>query len=151
MGSASALPESSLEAKSRALFAVMASGVVVEMLLGVGELFVVPFGRNSSWNPRSGRLIYLPHALIGLLLAAGAIATIAITADAARQVRLAARLGAIGLFVAGVGGLAAVFHGSRLVGMAVMFVGSIVACMAYLMPYLTHATRADEVGALEAE
>ena len=127
----------------------MASGVVLEVLLGIVELFVLPFSRDSAWVPPSGRYLYLPHAAIGFLLAAGAVAALVATAEDNRPLRLAAGLGAVALLISGVGGMTAVLHATRLAGMAMMFVGSVVACMAYLMPYLVRASRNAEAQTLE--
>lgn len=127
------------------LFALMACGVVLDVLLGIGALFVMPFGRSSSWDPGAGRILYIPHALVGVLLGAGAVASIVAASGATRVVRRTAGLGAGSLLLSGAGGMAAMVHGTRLVGMAAMFIGSAVAFTAYLMPYLTRASMPQDV------
>ena len=149
MNKSDALARPTGENRAPRLFALMAFGVTLEVLLGIGELFVLPLSRNSGWDPRPGRYLYLPHAALGLLLFAGAVGVVVVTAEHSRPLRLAARLGTGALVVSGIGGMAAVFHATRLVGMAVMFVASIVACMAYLMPYLAQGARGAEDHSLE--
>jgi len=110
----------------------MAALVAADFVLGMAALFVVPFGRSSSWFPRAGRGVYLAHAILGAALGLGALAVVA-GARGAPRVRRAPAMAALGGIAAGAaGGALAAYHGARLEGAALMFVGSGIAGLAYL-------------------
>lgn len=110
----------------------MAITVGAELALGVATLIAVPIGRPSGFLPPTGRLVYVLHAALGAGLLLGAVALLLLTRRAARIERGAAIVGLGGLVLGGVGGLLTADHGQRSLGIAVMFVGSMVSGLAYL-------------------
>ena len=110
--------------------------VGVEFVLGIAALFSVAAGRPSGWLPTKGATVYLAHAIVGLPLTLGAVALLVLVRGSDRAVRMAAWIGFIGIAIAGVGGVLAASHPLRLLGMALMFVGPMIAIFAYLIPLL---------------
>jgi hypothetical protein len=108
--------------------------VGIEFLLGIAALFSVPAGRPSGWIPDKAATIYLLHAVVGLPLTIGAVALVVLVRGSARPLRAAGWVGFCAVAVAGIGGLLTASHGLRLFGMALMFVGPMVATFAYLIP-----------------
>jgi len=123
---------------SRATLLAVAVGVT--FALGVGALAAVPTGRPTGWWPEQGRFVYLAHAGLGLPLALGAAWYLVRARDSTRLIRMSARIGAAGVAVAGAGGLLAVVHPLRLVGVALMLVGPLVAAFGYLVPTFDRLT-----------
>lgn len=110
----------------------MAITVGAELALGVATLIAVPIGRPSGFLPPTGRPVYVLHAALGAGLLLGAAALLVLTRRAPRVERGAAIVGFGGLLLGGVGGLLTADHGQRSLGIAVMFVGSMVSGLAYL-------------------
>ncbi len=108
--------------------------VAVEFALGVATLVVTPIGRPTAWIPDEGAVLYLAHALMGLPLAAGAVLLVVGVGESNRLQRLSGWIGAAGVTLAGIGGLLAVSHPLRLVGVACMLVGPAVAAFGFLIP-----------------
>jgi len=110
--------------------------VGVQLAVGVAVVVLVPFGRPSGWEPTQGVAIYLIHALLGIPLVFGAGLLWVRTQHGSRIARLSGWLGAIGVGLAGIGGLLTEPHGLRLAGMALMLLGAIVAGTGYVLPAL---------------
>jgi integral membrane protein len=108
----------------------------VELALGVAALVLLPVGRPSGWLPARWVAIYLPHAILGLPLGVGAVALLARVRGSTRSSRLTGWIGAVGVAVAGAGGLLTVGHSLRVAGMALMLIGTLVAGFGYLIPAL---------------
>ena len=120
-----------------ALWTVMAALVGLDFLLGVAAIVSVPFGRASVWLPVKGRAVYAAHGVVGAALGVGALVLLARFGSSAHRIsRLGAKTGVAGIVVGLAGGLLAVDHPVRLVGMALMLLGSLVAGIGYLMPGL---------------
>jgi hypothetical protein len=113
----------------------LAALVGVEFVLGIVTLVSVPTGRPSGWWPDQGRLVYLAHALVGLPLAVLAVLYLARVRESTRLHRLSGWIGAVGVAVAGLGGLLAVVHPLRLVGVGLMLAGPLTAGFGYLIPW----------------
>jgi integral membrane protein len=105
-----------------------------EFVLGIVTLVLVPPGRPSGLLPARWASVYLAHAIVGLPLAFGAVAALALVRESTRLSRLSGWIGAVGVAVAGAGGVLTVAHPLRLAGMALMLVGSLVAGFGYLIP-----------------
>jgi hypothetical protein len=118
----------------------LAALVGVEFLLGIGTLVVVPLGRPTGWLPAEGRAIYLAHAVLGLPLALGAAAFVVAAQASSRLSRVGGWVGLVGVAMAGAGGLVAVAHPLRLLGVGLMFVGPMVAAFGYLTPLFEAAS-----------
>ncbi len=124
--------------------------VGLDFLLGVAALFVVRVGRPSGFMPPSGKALYLAHALVGLPLAAGALALVPLSRGGKRADRVVAWLGLVGVGLAGAGGLLTASHPLRLLGMGLMVVGPMVAGAGYLIPALDRLPREVPEGYGEA-
>lgn len=110
----------------------LAAGVAVELVLGVIALVLVPVGRPSALVPRRGVLVYDLHAAVGGVLVVGAGLLVLRTRRSPRVERAAAVVGLVSLVIAAGGGLLTTSHPQRLLGIALMFVGSVVAGLAFL-------------------
>jgi hypothetical protein len=119
---------------SRSIWIAMASAIALEAIVGLAELRTVALGRPSGWDPSRGMPIYLVHAVVGGLIGFVSIALFATHRQSARLLRLASIFGLVGVGVAGVGGVLAVYHPVRLIGMALMFIGAGTAFFGYLIP-----------------
>ncbi len=117
--------------------------VGIEFVLGVSALFAVPAGRPSGWLPHRGTDLYLAHAIVGLPLAVGALALVPLAASATRSLRITAWIGLAGVAAAGAGGMLTASHPLRILGMALMFLGPLVAGFAYLIPVLDRLPREE--------
>ena len=126
-------------ARHATLFAVLVGS---EFLLGIMTLFSVPVSRPSGGLPAKGEIVFLAHAIFGFLLALAAI-TLAIRLRAAsRAARIAAWMGFSGVALASVGGLLTDPRSLvRFTGMALMFVGAVLAGFGYLVPLLLGSLR----------
>ena len=80
--------------------------------------------------------VYLAHAIVGLVLTLGAVTLVLRVRGGARVLRMAGWMGGCGVAIAGAGGVLAVYHSLRLFGMALMFVGPLIAGFAYLIPLI---------------
>lgn len=129
--------EAEEEPKVEPIWAVMAGIVCVEFALGIAALLAVPYGRATAWVPAKGRAVYLPHAVLGALLGAGALYLLARYGSSPQRIRrLAAKAGIAGIVLGAAGGFLAVDHSLRLAGMALMLLGGLVAAIGYAMPSL---------------
>jgi len=126
--------EVTVEAANARVARTLALGTGVELVLGIVALVFVPASRPSGWLPVKGASIYLPHAILGVPLAFGAVALLARVRSSARLSRLSGWIGLIGVAVAGAGGLLTVAHSLRIAGLAFMLVGTVVAGFGYLIP-----------------
>ena len=118
----------------RWVWIVMMIGIGVEFALGVACLVLVPVRRPDQWLPPQSRGLYVAHAVLGGLLAIGALTILVAVLGGSRFVRLGAQVGLVGLSLGAAGGMLSVSHPWRLTGMGLMFVGSIVAFFGYLIP-----------------
>jgi len=108
--------------------------VGAEFALGIVALVFVPAGRPIGRLPAIREAIYLAHAILGLVLTLGAVALLTRVRRSTRLSRLSGWIGAVGVAVAGAGGLFTVAQPLRLAGLALMLVGPIVAGFGYLIP-----------------
>jgi drug/metabolite transporter (DMT)-like permease len=108
--------------------------VGVEMLLGFGELLLVPFDRPNGWVIRQGEAVTLVHGALGGVLGFGALVVFLVASREGRVERIAAWVGIIGVAIGGIGGFFCYAHSLRLVGMILMFIGAATAFFGYLMP-----------------
>src|ERR1700733_497042 len=119
---------------ARWVWFVMMIGIGIEFALGVACLVLVPVRRPDQWLPPQSRGVYVAHAVLGGLLAIGALAILIAVLDGARFVRLGAQVGLVGLVLCAGGGRRSVSHPWRLTGMGLMFVGALVAFFGYVLP-----------------
>ena len=131
-----AKPVLTVDGKTAHIAIGLAAGVGVEFLLGVTTLFLVRPGRPSGVLPAQWPVVYLVHAILGLPLALGAVVLLGRVRNAPRISRLSGWVGIVGVGVAGIGGLLTVPHNLRLVGMVIMFLGTVIALFAFLFPTL---------------
>ncbi len=108
--------------------------VGAEFALGVATLVVVPTGRPTGWWPEEGTVVYLAHALVGLPLVILATLFLVGVRHSSGLHRVSGWVGAVGVGLAGAGGLLAVTHPFRLVGAGLMLVGPAAAGFGYLIP-----------------
>ncbi len=114
-----------------------------EFVLGTMTLFSVPVSRPSGGVPSKGEIVFLVHAVFGFLLALASIALAVRLRAASRAARIAAWMGFSGVALAGVGGLLTDARSLvRFTGMALMFVGAVLAGFGYLVPLLLGSLRA---------
>ena len=123
---------------TRRLASALGLLVGTEFILGVTALFFLSPSRPSGWLPSGGKGegVYLAHALLGLPLALGAVAMAARVRGAPRNDRLSGWIGLVGVALSGGGGLLAADHALRLLGMALMLVGPVLAGFGYAIPSL---------------
>ncbi|MGD0084824.1 MAG: hypothetical protein ABSD78_16760 [Acidimicrobiales bacterium] len=127
-------PGTARESSNRRLALSLSVLVAIEFFLGVAALLLVPAGRSSGWLPTKGATVYLAHAVLGLPLALGAVTLLLRVRGSTRTFRATGWVGLVGVAMAGIGGLVTVSHPLRLLGMAFMFVGPMIAGLAYLIP-----------------
>ena len=72
--------------------------------------------------------------MLGGLLALAAVVIVMTLSSDQRFVRLGAQAGLTGLALAAVGGMLCIWHPWRLTGLGLMFVGSLIAFLGYLVP-----------------
>jgi hypothetical protein len=119
---------------SRPVWIAMTSGVCAEFTAGIAALFLVPFSRPNEWISTRSEAVYLVHAILGGVLVLGAMA---ILIPASREGRLAwscAIVGFVGIALGAAGGFLSIYHRWRLLGLALMFLGAMLAFFAYLIP-----------------
>ncbi len=114
----------------------MATLVCADAALGVAAILALSFHRPSSLLPVRGRDLYLAHALLGLVVTAGALALLGPARRLSRPAWVGALAGVIGIGVAGAGGLLAALQATRLLGMGLMLIGAVTAAGGYLMPLI---------------
>ncbi|MGH9293150.1 MAG: hypothetical protein ACRDZ6_10315 [Acidimicrobiales bacterium] len=110
----------------------LALGMVAEDVLGIMCVLSTDFKRTSGWIPAGGATIYLVHAIFGFFLVIGAMALVAHVRASGRVPKALAWIGAAGLLVASLGGLATVHEQLRSFGVVVMAIGSLGAVTSYL-------------------
>jgi integral membrane protein len=118
------------------LATMLAGGVGLEMAIGVVTLFLVRPSRPSGFVPAQWPVVYVIHAIFGLPLAFGAVVLLGRVHTAPRVARLSGWIGVVGIASAGMGGLLTEPHDLRLLGIVVMFLGTLTALFGYLIPTL---------------
>lgn len=131
-GGAPQRPVTGTASVARWVWSALAVTVVVELALGVAALLVVPAGRPSGLVPRRGVVVYDLHAALGGVLVVGAAWLVLRARHAPRVERAAAVVGLVAVVIAAGGGLLAASHPERLLGLALMFAGSVLAGLAFL-------------------
>jgi integral membrane protein len=116
------------------LATVLAGGVGLELAIGVATLFLVRPSRPSGFVPAQWPVVYVIHAVFGLPLAFGAVVLLTRVHTAPRISRLSGWIGIVGIASAGMGGLLTEPHNLRLLGIVVMFLGTVTALFGYLIP-----------------
>lgn len=134
----------------RRVWGAMAAVVAVEMVLGVVTIISVPYRRPNTVFPPRGILVYAAHGGLGIALAGGAVLLLVLSAATGRMARIGAEMGAAGIATGVLGGVLASFQSTRLIGMAVMLVGVLVAGLGYLAPMLEAMGRAEVARAAAA-
>jgi hypothetical protein len=135
-------PDITVERATARLATMFAILVGSEFLLGIMTLFSVPVSRPSGGVPAKGEIVFLAHAIFGFLLALAAIALAVRLRAASRSARIAAWMGFSGVALAGIGGLLTDPRSLvRFTGMALMFVGAVLAGFGYLVPLLLGSLR----------
>ena len=119
----------------RWVWIMMMIGIGFEFAIGVVGLVVVPVHRSNGWVPGRGATIYLVHAVLGGILTLVAMWLVTVS-PRERIVRAGIVIGLAGLVLGAAGGILAAYHASRLAGLALMFVGTLVAFFGYLLPLL---------------
>ena len=126
-------------ARLATLFAIL---VGCEFVLGTMTLFSVPVSRPSGGLPTKGEVVFLVHAIFGFLLALASTGLAIRLRTASRAARIAAGMGFGGVALAGAGGLLTYDRSLvRFTGMALMFVGALLAGFGYLVPLLLGSLR----------
>jgi hypothetical protein len=113
----------------------------MNFVLGLVALFAISMGRPSGWLPANGEAIYLLHALCGIPLALGAAALLVRVRRSTRIYVAVGWIGMIGVAIAGGGGLLTVALSTRFLGMALMFLGPVIAGFGYLIPAMQSRSR----------
>jgi hypothetical protein len=126
---------------SRAPWLAMFGLILVEAVVGIWALIVVPNNRPDAALPTDGRAVYLVHAVIGVALGIGALVLILTRRRTNRLSFNCALVGLISTAVAGAGGSLTTYKSDRLLGAALMLVGTVVAAFAYLTPATEPAER----------
>lgn len=127
----------------RRLWSSMAILVAAELALGVVTIVSVPFRRPNTLLPPRGTLVYSAHAGLGVALAIGAIGVFLISYVGGRMARTGAVMGVVGIAVGFGGGICATFLATRLLGMGLMLVGTVLAGVGYMAPSLEAMGRAE--------
>jgi hypothetical protein len=84
--------------------------------------------------------VYLAHSILGLPIAGGAVVFLRRVRASTRLSRLSGWIGGVGVAIAGLGGFATASHELRIAGMALMFLGSLVALFGYVIPSLERSS-----------
>jgi hypothetical protein len=119
--------------RARQAGVAMGGLVGLELGLGIAALVLVPYDRSLTWLPARGQAVYLAHAVVGGILGIGAVTLLLGARTAPRIARLGSVVGVAGVMTAAVGGVASVDHPTRLLGVGLMLVGTMVAGFGYLM------------------
>jgi integral membrane protein len=126
--------ETTVEATTARLAKTLGAIIAVELVLGIAALVLVPAGPSSGWLPTKWATVYFAHAMLGLPLAFCSMALLVRVRRSTRLARLSGWIGAVGVAIAGTGGLLTVDHPLRLAGLAFMLVGTVTAAFGYLIP-----------------
>lgn len=121
-------------AERRSIWVILVSLAGAEFVLGIVALLFLPPSRPTAWIPHRGLAFYLLHTVVGLALVIGAVAIMPSARRGGRSTRISATIGLVGVILGALGGLAAVYHSVRILGMGLMLVGILLALMGYLMP-----------------
>jgi hypothetical protein len=119
---------------ARWVWVVMLIGTGIEFALGVLCLVLIPVRRPDQWLPPQSKGVYIAHAVLGGLLAIGALAILMPALNGPKFVRLGGLIGLVGLVLGAGGGMLSVVHSWRLTGIGLMFAGALVAFFAYVIP-----------------
>ncbi len=133
-------------AVSRPIWIFLLSASCFEFIIGVGALLSVPYSRPNTWIPVRGEAIYLAHAILGGVLAIVAFGILIPAIRESRIARIGSLVGCSGVAIGAGGGMLAVFHSLRLIGMALMLVGVALAFFGYLAPIIEPTPSKDEPG-----
>lgn len=139
-------PSPSLQLSERAvrrIWGTMGLVVALDLALGVVVIVSVPFRRSAAILPARGTWIYAAHGVVGVALGAGAVAILVLSTMAGRIGRIGAVMGAAGVGIGLIGGLCSTFQATRLLGMALMLVGVVLAGVGYLAPSLEALAKAE--------
>ena len=121
--------------RGRWVWILMMIGLGLESAVGIVALLVVPAHRSSGWVPGNGATVYLIHAVLGGILTLVAMWLVTVS-PRQRIVRAGIVIGLAGLALGAAGGILAVYQASRFAGLALMFVGTLVAFFGYLLPLI---------------
>jgi len=136
-GTAAGAPrEVTVEGTTARMATALAALIGVELVLGILALIAVPIGRPSGWSTSRGAAIYLVHSVLGILLVGGAVTLLARVWRSTRLAKLSGWIGAVGVAISSAGGLMTAMRPLRIGGMAVMFIGTLIAVFGYLIPSL---------------
>lgn len=127
----------------RRIWSSMSILVAAELALGVVTIVSVPFRRPNALLPPRGTLVYSAHAGVGIALGIGAIGVFLLSYVGGRMARIGAVMGAAGVGIGFVGGICASFLSTRLLGMGLMLVGTVVAGVGYMAPSLEAIGKAE--------
>jgi len=119
---------------ARWVWFLMMIGIGIEFAFGVACLVFLPVRRPDQWLPPQSKGVYIAHAVLGGLLAIGAVAILIAALDGTRFVRLGSQIGLVGLMIGAAGGMLSVSHPWRLTGMGLMFAGALLAFFGYVIP-----------------
>jgi hypothetical protein len=137
--------------RGRWVWIVMMIGLGLESAIGIVALLVVPAHRSSGWVPGKGATVYLIHAVLGGILTLVAMWLVTVS-PRQRIVRVGIVIGLAGLALGAAGGIVAVYQASRFAGLALMFVGTVVAFFGYLLPLIEpDSEAADRVAGQEID
>jgi hypothetical protein len=125
---------------ARWVWFVMMIGVAIEFALGIACLAFVPTGRPDQWLPPQSKGVYIAHAALGGLLGIGALTILLRARRGSRFVRFGAQAGVVGLMLGAGGGVLTVSQSWRLTGLGLMFVGAVLAFLAYVIPLADDST-----------
>jgi integral membrane protein len=140
-------PRVAVEPRMARFAATLAVLVGLEFVLGIVVLLSVPFNRPSGTLPTSGTAVYLVHAIGGVALALAAVAFVVRVSGLDRTAQTVAWMGLSGVALSGAGGLMTEAQSlPRFVGMALMFIGAMIAGFSYLVPALL--SRSDQASAM---
>lgn len=127
----------------RQIWNTMAALVAAEFALGVATIVSVPFRRPDAVLPHRATWLYAAHGAVGISLGVGALLVLGLSAAAGRMARIGAVMGAVGMLLGLAGGVLATFQATRLLGMGVMLVGTVIAGIGYLVPSLEALGKAE--------
>lgn len=129
----------------RRIWAGVGMLLAADFALGVVTIVSVPFHRPDALVPPKGVWIYSAHGAVGIALGVAAVGVLVLSVVTERMARIGAWIGASGVVAGLVGGVLASFQSARLLGMAIMLVGVLVAAIGYMVPTL------DAMGTRDAE